>query len=638
MKINQNRNDVMQNIISLVKFSIRSKAYFVILMLFVAYGMRANNKKIYTTNDMADNVWKTLTSGGTNPGQYFTDELAEVFQKLKQKKIDRVYWIYSANDSRYCFLKDRNSNYFWGIAGVQKAAAIAHANGLEFYAVFKPFESGSSTPLPASLSLYPGNERLSYMGGYIIASDFAVQNPHMRLKRKPVNDNGNSIKKIILYSQNDQSGNFNASNVKVFTATENGSFTTYTGTFTISELLVSRNGKNVMSLVIDNLDISNSAKYVLIKYDPAGTSGNGEFQNDPSCMIECYDAQNQQIIVTHNVSRISRSNLISKYQRFWLYRNPQQPVLPASSYPSSSYGTSIETTAYLYGIGSSNPVRQLNCVDSEKKNGYISFARGKNEYLPGLHPAYPEVRTHWLNMIQSLIDAGCDGIDIRISSHSTWTQEGKLYGFNTPVVNKYQTEYSGNILSESITEYDDAKLREIQGVYFTLFLIDAANLVHNHNKEINVHINYQMLNNYRWKLNDVPANFKWQWRKWIKQNIVDGVTLKYLPWCFDNTTEDGKKYAETIGTLAQAYNIPVFVNARLVWWMALTPAAQAANPFTTEDYELVFNRTKWAYEQPWSNGANLYELNDYALVDQRTSVVNIIFSDAINTIFTALGY
>ena len=75
---------------------------------------------------------------------------------------------------------------------------------------------------------------------------------------------------------------------------------------------------------------------------------------------------------------------------------------------------------------------------SRAQGGVIAFARGKNEYLP-VAPCevYPEVRRLWLGWIDRLLEAGVDGVDIRVSAHGTLTDESEAYGYNTPVLEEY---------------------------------------------------------------------------------------------------------------------------------------------------------------------------------------------------------
>jgi hypothetical protein len=584
---------------------------------------------------MADNVWKTFSSGGENSGPYYLDELSKVYKILKNKNIDRVYWIYNPLDEQNCFLKDRNGNFFWGIEAVEKAVKLAHKEGLQFFAVYKPFENGHTSRLPEYLSSLYENQRLKYLAGVSRASDFVLKHPEMRIQRKPQKTSQNSISKIILNSSRNPKAGFSNDNLTIFVAKENGKFQKYSGSYTVKESTAQVNGKDVSRVSLTDLDIKPEWGFILIKYTPSQKDKNaGVFLNNAKNMIKCFSANGDKIKITHDTGPIPHSALSRNYLIRWLNRHPEQTQLPKKHLPPSNYGNKIENTAYKFGIESSNPLRKLDHVDiKQRKHGYVAFVRGADTYLPALHPAYPEVRKYWLSVVQKLIDINCDGIDIRISSHSTWTQEGEMYGFNPPVVKKYLEVYGKNILSE---EYDTARLKAIQGHFFTEFLRDSKNITKKHCKKLFVHINYQMLDNKRWELNDVPANFKWEWLKWIQEGIIDGVTLKYLPWCFGGNDEEGKKYAATVGTIAKSHNLPVFINTRLCWWMVLTPSQLNKKVFTPQEYDFYLKRIKWALEQPWSDGIILYELSDFVMVDQFDPAIR--FSPYLNKMLKEIKY
>ena len=73
------------------------------------------------------------------------------------------------------------------------------------------------------------------------------------------------------------------------------------------------------------------------------------------------------------------------------------------------------------------------------RDGVNAFARGRNEYVSGgMCEAYPEVQDFWLGWVGECMAAGMDGLDIRISNHSTWSDHMALYG----LTNRWQKSTS----------------------------------------------------------------------------------------------------------------------------------------------------------------------------------------------------
>ena len=75
-----------------------------------------------------------------------------------------------------------------------------------------------------------------------------------------------------------------------------------------------------------------------------------------------------------------------------------------------NYGTSLETTAFDYDNSSSVPTIQLD--GKSGRNGYVAFAANEVEYLGSFHLCYPEVMALWKQVVDELIGADVDGIDI----------------------------------------------------------------------------------------------------------------------------------------------------------------------------------------------------------------------------------
>ena len=55
-----------------------------------------------------------------------------------------------------------------------------------------------------------------------------------------------------------------------------------------------------------------------------------------------------------------------------------------------------------------------------------------------------------------------------------------------------------------------------------------------------------------WTQNNVPSNIQWQWERWLREDLADGVTLKYLPWIWGSARGTGAEFADTVARTAKA--------------------------------------------------------------------------------------
>ena len=92
-----------------------------------------------------------------------------------------------------------------------------------------------------------------------------------------------------------------------------------------------------------------------------------------------------------------------------------------------------------------------------------------------------------MEWVSDCIAAGVDGVDVRISCHSSWTDSPQIYGFNPPVAAEYERRYGVN---PDVEPYDPALLGNVRGDLYDRFLraartrLAAAGLPMHHHIEI----------------------------------------------------------------------------------------------------------------------------------------------------------
>jgi hypothetical protein len=214
------------------------------------------------------------------------------------------------------------------------------------------------------------------------------------------------------------------------------------------------------------------------------------------------------------------------------------------------------------------------------------LARGRNQYLRGaLHPIYPEVRAYWMDRVRAAIRAGVDGIDFRLCNHSSWTSDGEEYGFNEPVVRAYAQRYGVNILE---ADFDRAKWRALQGEFFTSFLREARQELKRKGRALQMHTTALISTDPFGGLNNLPRNFHWDWQRWIREDLLDSVLLKY-GW-FD------RDFSAQVAAFARRHGKKVYQDCRMEY-----------PTLTGQMDDQILSNMRWGLENDDVDGTVLYE-------------------------------
>lgn len=198
-------------------------------------------------------------------------------------------------------------------------------------------------------------------------------------------------------------------------------------------------------------------------------------------------------------------------------------------------------------------------------NGFIAFARGRNEYLSGaLCETEPQVQEFWLNCIEGILDLGVDGIDFREENHSTHTNHPEEYGFNEIVLEKCRQRGSVDLQT----------IAEVRGDAYTDFLSRAKRLINSRGKKmrINFQIDWYRTDPPRWRRLAYPANLNFQWERWVEEGLTDEAVLRFYALPFESIFED--EIAKDLITRLERKNIPISVNRYISQTQKLSEEAQ----------------------------------------------------------------
>ena len=534
-------------------------------------------KKLLATTDYTTNMGKWNSF-------YNRSQLDDLHKYLASMGVTRHQWIVDTYWNIY-------ENYPNGMALLSEAVKSAHAHGIEFYAKIKSFEGGGfSDVLPHSFPFPEGAPAIMDIRGiYPLALPFVARNPHMSLKRRPgTYEAGGQITTIRLVKGSDASTRIRQKHLSVLTSNRNNDFIPYNGPMSFRETVEWRpcfpKSRNCRILHLEGLELPAGHKYILIRCELADNQG--YFTNENGRIIELEDINGKIITYTLGTGPVAfrdiGGTLTEKIIRY--YQLPEvQSEIKDQEKARKHYRD-------FYNFDVRRRITEPYTLDA---SGYIAIAAGKPEYMAGiLHPVYPEVRQHWLDLIRYCLDRGADGVTFRASTH-TQSSEFWEYGFNEPVI-----EAAGG-------RTDYPTIRRINGNAYTQLLSEARDLVKRRGKSITIQLYAQMLlpDDREGHLNWIPPNFEWHWKKWVNE-IADELEFRgawtLQPWNL-------KQVINTFSAVTRAANKPFYFEGK----MQEIRDADFDGPFhyTSEEIDMVKNH-------PGLQGFSLYETNHFTRMDK----------------------
>jgi hypothetical protein len=406
-----------------------------------------------------------------------------------------------------------------------QAVESAHAHGLQFYAQIKPFEAGGfGELLPLSFPFPDGATAFRDLRGiYPVARPFAAQHPEMCLKRKAGTYKATvPVTTIRLVKSNDRPTRLKAEHLSLWTSTSNNHFTRYTGPMEFRETTEWRfrfpKWRPCRILYLDNLQLGADQKYLLIKSSLA--DDHGDFSNENGNIIELSGENGKEIPFILGKGPVS---LDKRKLEFYQTKRNQLLRYMQSHKVKRLIDDPVELQRHYTDFYDFNRYHLTDHVTLDSQ-GYIAVACGKPEYYLGtLHPIYPEVREHWLELVRFCLDRNVDGINFRVANH-TRLPESWEYGFNELV------------LQASGGRTDYPVISRINGDAYTQFLREARDLIKSRGKSITLHLHAGMLasdDRRQFSLPVLPPNFEWQWQTWVKE-IADELEFRgahtLRPW------------------------------------------------------------------------------------------------------------
>jgi hypothetical protein len=462
----------------------------------------------------------------------FTAELVgELIDKLRWMGVRRVYWNYYHRGAWDRFA-DRSPATRQTIENLGEPVAVgcrlAHERGMEFYATIKPYETGGSHASPIGSPDAAGNPGLPGIGGmYTRVQPFVMSNPHMRVRIRsaelPVGLDNVPIERIQLRQMDMTPVRIKPANLQIWTSDDNNGYRKKDVTFAVTEGVdacrrdvveinggpVTKMGDTVRTIDITGLSLEN--RFIAVTTNLDGDEGT--FRNTALEMVRAYGPGDRPLPI-----------VVASHKAVW---RPDRDLRTGDL----EFDAGVGDVVIRLDVANSRPVSPgWSGSGGDTSDGVVAFARGRNEFVSGaLCEGYPEVREHWLSWVGECIAAGVDGVDVRISNHSGWSNDSTQYGFNEPVVQEYRRRHGVDPNSEP---YEPELLGAVRGDFFDRFLRSAKLRLSAAGKRLQVHCEVESFRpeacQARWRTR--PGNITFNWRRWLRSGLADEATLFGRAW------------------------------------------------------------------------------------------------------------
>ena len=463
----------------------------------------------------------------------FTEDLvAQLIDRLHWMGVRRVYWNYYNAGHWEWFLA------YGPLGGVTKTLEnlgdpmrvgrrLAHERGMEFYAVIKPYENGVSHAKPKTVLTSEGVTGLPGIGGSYHVDPWVLARPELRVRARQA-DLPQGLDKIpvtrIQMRQKDMTPlRIRPENLEIWTSADNNGYRKRDLEFDVNEGVetcsrdvididgepVSSRGEDVRVLNITGLNLLDPFIAVTTNFE----DHDGTFANTAVEMAHAFGPDDQSLPI-----------LVASHKAIW---RPQRDLRSGDL----EYDTGLGGAMVRLDV--SNSAAEFDNVlthAADAADGVIAFAKGRNSYVSGsLCEGEPEVQAFWMEWVSDCIAAGVDGVDVRISCHSSWTDSPQIYGFNPPVAAEYERRYGVN---PDVEPYDPALLGDVRGDLYDRFLraartrLAAAGLPMHHHIEIESFRPDASPSRTRSR----PGNITFHWRRWLQSGLTDETTLFGRAW------------------------------------------------------------------------------------------------------------
>lgn len=530
----------------------------------------------------------------------FLDDLLNAGQVYDEKHIDDMMaYCASMGATRHEWIMDTIWSMYDSYAGgfdlLKVACEAAHRHGMRFDVVYKPFEGALLHPmymLPLDFPRPQGVSLLQEPWAMTCATrPFLAKNPRLRMARVPGDeDPGGRIAAVRLIKDNDGPLSFSAGDLTLWSSEVNGRFERYSGPMSFHETTQWRRrfpgtDQPCRIVTLGDLNLPASHRFLRISCRPqASPSFTAEVEN----LVELVNDVGMVIPSTHSQGKVNSEALYHRtcqLQELGICKYLQQDDVRAILADRQRFQDLCQDF-YRFEAGGDT----LHTLD---KAGEIVVMRGKATTVGGaLCPAYPQVREHWLEEIKYCLERNVDGVNFRMTSHSR-PAEPWHYGFNEPVTR--QMTGPGN----------RAEAAMLNGQAMTLFIKQAAQMLHHAGKELGIHVNalqFQWDDRHGQAHGPVLQNINLEWEQWIANQWVDYVEFRGADMLRPHNL---KRVIDHIGLVTRQAGLPfIYQSSRG------NKIIHLQGPYPHLEHEM-----GTLYQHPDIQFYNLYEIASFSRLD-----------------------
>jgi hypothetical protein len=373
-------------------------------------------------------------------------------------------------------------------------------------------------------SLRPGSPEGEAMGKtqrvggpkYWIA-DFPAARPDLLMARRPsacgppVNE---TVTRIEFVKEDNRPCAFDPRRIDLYTSADNTTWTKYRGPISVEESVENcpmrehtpsgfrYGGRSVQARVIRLTGFEIRDPFLALRTEGRQRS----FVNDLLNLVRVFGEKGEETRLTYGV--VSR-------------RPPETRASAENEGHPFALGVEFDVvpgtpTAVFPGF---DAIRAPHAFDGGE--GFLAVALGKDATtVAALSPSFEESRAWWLEWLRDCLEAGADGVELRMRNHHSPFAWGE-FGFETPVAEAFRQRYGVDILSTD--DFDREAWRRLRGDAYTRFYREARALTDEYGKRLGLHVSTSM---------DMPPaeggamEIHWDWRTWLEEGLADSVTLK----------------------------------------------------------------------------------------------------------------
>jgi len=444
----------------------------------------------------------------------------DLFAEFENWGVRRVHWIYYGGR--------KNGWWQYGPLGAGEnaratfenveeifdaAVEAAHRRGIEVVGLIKPFDMGFYASHGEGTPDAQERSKVHRLGGaYGWISDFAAQHPELMIARRPgaCGDAENEVfTRIDLVKEDTDPAAFSVEEVELYVSDDNVTYERYDGSITRCEVV---------------------EDYPVYEHTASGPRPTAQTRASRVMRLGGLQIRSKFAAIAVAQQSLSFSNTLMNLLHVfgekgeeWFLTYGSKARWGASESEGDFRETGVEfdsapgtPTAVFQGY---DAIREGFTLDG--RTGFLAFARGKERTpLAFLSPAFDESRAHWLSWVRDVLEAGADGVELRVRAHHSLFAWGE-YGFEQPVRDAF-LERCGVDLWET-DDFDRAALRRLRGESYTEFYRQAKAIAKSYGKPLGLHVSTTMDMEPE---EGAAMDIHWDWRRWLDEGLADSITFK----------------------------------------------------------------------------------------------------------------